>query len=212
MTPRSAHAHAYRYVEGCRKNLTLQARLRESGLDIRYLARKLAQLMDATEKKWNLATRQWDSFDNHAAQLEAIKQTARLLNLYPAERSKVESEQVNVINHRCTAVRTPNRERWPWRWSRVNQSEINFHWRGTPGRDFEWIVMCDLALSVAETPGAPKQANGVRIALDAAIRSIHWAGKQENFQSEWRCFFLTSPFIELMRHYPVCQAAVNKVI
>jgi hypothetical protein len=72
--------------------------------------------------------------------------------------------------------------------------------------------MCDLALSVAETPGAPKQANGVRIALDAAIRSIHWAGKQENFQSEWRCFFLTSPFIELMRHYPVCQAAVNKVI
>jgi hypothetical protein len=29
--------------------------------------------MDATEKKWNLATRQWDSFDNYAAQVEAIR-------------------------------------------------------------------------------------------------------------------------------------------
>src|SRR5271168_3433229 len=32
-------------------------------------------------------------------------------------------------------------------------------------------------------------------------RSIVWAGKQEKFQLMEMCFFLTSPFIELARHY-----------
>jgi hypothetical protein len=32
--------------------------------------------------------------------------------------------------------------------------------------------------------------------------SIRWAAKQENFQPEEMCFFLTSPFIELTRPLP----------
>jgi hypothetical protein len=32
-------------------------------------------------------------------------------------------------------------------------------------------------------------------------RSIIWAEKQQNFQLMEMCFFLTSPFIELIRHY-----------
>src|SRR5216683_1861630 len=32
--------------------------------------------------------------------------------------------------------------------------------------------------------------------------SIMWAAKQENFQPAEKCFFLTSPFIELTGHVP----------
>jgi hypothetical protein len=32
-------------------------------------------------------------------------------------------------------------------------------------------------------------------------RSIKWAEKQEKFQPKERCFFLTSPFIELIRRW-----------
>jgi hypothetical protein len=49
MTPRSAHAHAYRYVDAIRDRMTLQHAMRESGLDVRLIARMLARLMDATE-------------------------------------------------------------------------------------------------------------------------------------------------------------------
>jgi hypothetical protein len=97
MTPRTAHAHAHRYVDAIRDRMSLQHAMRESGLDVRLIARKLARLMDATEPKWNCATQSWDMFENYAAQLEAIKQTARLLNLYPPEPTKVEPEQVTVI-------------------------------------------------------------------------------------------------------------------
>jgi len=38
-------------------------------------------------------------------------------------------------------------------------------------------------------------------------RSIKWAAKHENFQSPEMFFFLTSAFIELLRSYPVCDAA-----
>jgi hypothetical protein len=33
--------------------------------------------------------------------------------------------------------------------------------------------------------------------------SIMWAAKQENFQPAERCFFLTSPFIELLGTLPL---------
>src|ERR1700675_3629372 len=33
-------------------------------------------------------------------------------------------------------------------------------------------------------------------------RSIEWAVKQEKFRPTGKCFFLTSPFIELLRPYP----------
>jgi hypothetical protein len=47
--------------------------------------------------KWNPAKGQWDMFPDFTAQLEALKQIARLLNLYPAEPSQVEPDQVTVI-------------------------------------------------------------------------------------------------------------------
>jgi hypothetical protein len=97
MTPRTAHAHAHRYVDAIRGRMSLQQTFKESGLDLRLIARKLARLMDATEPKWNCATQSWDRFENCAAQLEAIKQTARLLNLYPFASPPEEPLTVNVI-------------------------------------------------------------------------------------------------------------------
>jgi hypothetical protein len=97
MSQRSAHANAHRYVAAIRNRLSLQQVLAEAGLDPRKIAEKLAQLIDCLEPKWNPAEKRWDLFDNATAQLEAVKQIARLLNLYPAQPLKVESEQVNVI-------------------------------------------------------------------------------------------------------------------
>ena len=53
--------------------------------------------MRVKEPKGNCATISWDHFENYAAQLEAIKQTARLLNLYPAEPKEGDGTTVNVI-------------------------------------------------------------------------------------------------------------------
>src|ERR1700680_1972947 len=41
------------------------------------------------------------------------------------------------------------------------------------------------------------------------FRSIRGAAKQEKFQPKEVCFFLTSPFIELLRHNPKHQAAMQ---
>jgi hypothetical protein len=95
MTPKTAHAH--RYVDAIRDRMTLQHAMRESGPDVRLIARKLARLMNASEPKWNSTTQSWDTFENPAAQLEAIKQTARLLNLYPPEPTAVDSSPVTVV-------------------------------------------------------------------------------------------------------------------
>jgi len=97
MTPADAKAHAYRYTKAIRGRLSMQQEMRRAGLDVARICRKLDKLMDAQEPKWNLHTKQWDHFENCAAQLEAIKQTARLLNLYPAEPKEGDGTTVNVI-------------------------------------------------------------------------------------------------------------------
>src|ERR1700688_4390060 len=40
-------------------------------------------------------------------------------------------------------------------------------------------------------------------------RSTKWAEKQEKFQPKEMCFFLTSPFIELIRTWPTCRTCVS---
>src|SRR5258708_12312285 len=53
-----------------------------------------------------------------------------------------------------------------------------------------------------ENPNRWVTVPGTRVhgaAIQNGSRSIQWAGKQENFRSGWRCFFLTSPFIELRK-------------
>jgi hypothetical protein len=42
-------------------------------------------------------------------------------------------------------------------------------------------------------------------------RSIQWAGKQEKLQPQERCFFLTSPFIELIRSWQLTAAMTDTV-
>lgn len=103
LTARSRHRNetthgavdAHRYAKLCR--LEIQQAIRIVGLNELRIALKLAELIDATMPRGNPAKRQWDMFPDFTAQLEALKQIARLLNLYPAEPSQVEPEQVTVI-------------------------------------------------------------------------------------------------------------------
>jgi hypothetical protein len=97
MKPKSAKAHAYEYVRAIRDRVTLQQAMKRAGLDAMRVASKLNKLIDAKEPKWNPEKKRWDTFENTTAQLEAIKQTARLLNLYPAEPKEGDGSTVNVI-------------------------------------------------------------------------------------------------------------------
>jgi hypothetical protein len=97
MSPESAHSHAHDYVRAIRHNVTIQQAFRRVGLVPMRVADKLNKLMDAKEPKWNQKTEQWDHFENTRAQLEAIKQVARLMNLYPAEPKDGDGQTVNVI-------------------------------------------------------------------------------------------------------------------
>jgi hypothetical protein len=69
-----------------------------------------------------------------------------------------------------------------------------------------------------KTAGRENPLHGVRVPRNRAhgavgqnrSRSIKWAAKQEKFQPEEMCFFLTSPFIELTRTWPsVCGTALR---
>jgi hypothetical protein len=89
--------NAHRYVAVIHSRLSMQQVLAQAGLDPTKIAEKFAQLIDCQEPKWNPAKRRWDMSSDSRTQLETLKQIARLLNLYPAEPSKVEPEQVTVI-------------------------------------------------------------------------------------------------------------------
>src|ERR1700675_4274757 len=62
-----------------------------------------------------------------------------------------------------------------------------------------------------KTAGRENPIHGVRVPRNRAhgavgqnrSRSIKWAAKQEKFQPEEMCFFLTSPFIELPRNWRI---------
>src|ERR1700688_3785455 len=41
-------------------------------------------------------------------------------------------------------------------------------------------------------------------------RSITWAGKQETFRPQGTCFFLTSPFMELLGTWPAVSAIATQ--
>jgi Holliday junction resolvase RusA-like endonuclease len=51
----TAEAHAHRYVDARRSNLSIQHAMRESGLDTRHVSRKLAQMIEAKEAREGLA-------------------------------------------------------------------------------------------------------------------------------------------------------------
>jgi hypothetical protein len=97
MSPESAHSHAHDYVRAIRHNVTIQQAFRRVGLDPMRVADKLNKLIDAKEPKWNPAKKRWDTFENTTAQLEPIKQTVKLLNLYPIEPAAQEPITVNLI-------------------------------------------------------------------------------------------------------------------
>src|SRR5882762_7478253 len=68
-----------------------------------------------------------------------------------------------------------------------------------------------------KTAGRENPIHGVRVPRNRAhgavgqnrSRSIKWAAKQEKFQPEEMCFFLTSPFMELTRSWQLIALAVH---
>src|SRR5260221_6609148 len=66
-------------------------------------------------------------------------------------------------------------------------------------------LRCEQAMKTAERENPNRRPQCVANRADGAASqyrscSIMWAAKQENFQPAEKCFFLTSPFIELTGH------------
>jgi hypothetical protein len=104
MSKRSAQANFYRYVEAIRSRLSMQHAMRESGLDVRFVARKLARSWTRPRRSgtWQPANGTRSTITRH--RWKRSKQTARLRNLYPAAPPKGRTRTGNR-HHSCSALR-----------------------------------------------------------------------------------------------------------
>src|SRR5260370_3417162 len=69
-------------------------------------------------------------------------------------------------------------------------------------------LRCEQAMKTAERENPNRRPQCVANRADGAASqyrscSIMWPAKQENFHPAEKCFFLTSPFIELTEHLPI---------
>ncbi len=60
--------------------------LRALGIDETQVALKLKEKLGAKEFRWNPAKKKWETFIAHKPQLEATKELARILDMYPAQK------------------------------------------------------------------------------------------------------------------------------
>lgn len=64
--------------------VTIGTALRHVGINEQRIARKLQSLLDAQMPKWNAGEEDWDYFEDGSLQLEAAKESAKFLDMYPA--------------------------------------------------------------------------------------------------------------------------------
>jgi len=63
-----------------------ESALRELGVDAAFIAQRLVNMFDAKGKRWNPATKSYETFEDYVTQLAAIKEVAKLLGLEPTQK------------------------------------------------------------------------------------------------------------------------------
>jgi len=60
-------------------------------VDVAFVAKRLKNMLEAKDRRWNNATKSWETFEDYGTQLEAIREAVKLLGLYPT-RKELEDE------------------------------------------------------------------------------------------------------------------------
>lgn len=68
-----------------------ESALLEQGVDVAFVGKRLKNMLEAKHRRWNNATQSWETFEDYGTQLEAIREIAKLLGLYPT-RKELEDE------------------------------------------------------------------------------------------------------------------------
>jgi hypothetical protein len=66
-----------------KQQVPCESALRKQGVDEGFIAERLVNLFEAKGRRWNTATKSWETFEDYETQLAAIKEAAKLLGLYP---------------------------------------------------------------------------------------------------------------------------------
>ncbi len=80
-----------------KKQMTCESALREEGIDPVFVARRLRDLLDAKMPRWNPKNESWEKFEDYPTQLAALKETGKILGIYPAEKSAKDKLPVKVV-------------------------------------------------------------------------------------------------------------------
>ena len=65
-----------------KEEITYESALREVGIDEVFVARKLKDLAQAQEWRWNPKKGSWEKFEDYGTQLAALREIAKILGLY----------------------------------------------------------------------------------------------------------------------------------
>ena len=63
-----------------------ESALRGQGVDEAFIAQRLVDMLQAKGKRWNAATKSWETFEDYGTQLAAVKEAAKILGLYPTQK------------------------------------------------------------------------------------------------------------------------------
>jgi hypothetical protein len=80
-----------------KEKITFDSALREEGIDKLFVARKFRDLLGAQKQRWNPKTRSWEKFEDNRTQVLALRELARILDIYPRKDSEGE-DSVTRIN------------------------------------------------------------------------------------------------------------------
>jgi hypothetical protein len=67
---------------GDKEEITYESALRKAGIDEVFVARKLKDLAQAQERRWNPKKGSWEKFEDYGTQLAALREIAKILGLY----------------------------------------------------------------------------------------------------------------------------------
>ena len=68
-----------------KEEITYESALREEGIDERFVARKLKDLLRAQGRRWNPKKGTWEKFEDYGTQLAALREIAKIFDIYPKD-------------------------------------------------------------------------------------------------------------------------------
>jgi len=82
--------------EVVKKEITYASALREEGIDEKFVARKLKDLLRAQGRRWNPKKGSWEKFEDYGTQLAALREIAKILGIYAAEEESVQVTRIHL--------------------------------------------------------------------------------------------------------------------